>query len=106
MHPRSGDRKGGHSKGDGRPEAPDQRSRGQETVVGGTSDQKGRIFHLRDTTHPPEAGDDGTRRRPWRRRRLNDLTDGATDWSTAHLLARLELIRAQVEAVVAARRQR
>ena len=36
---------------------------------------------------------------------MNDLTDGATDWSTAHLLARLELIRAQVEAVVSARRR-
>ena len=28
-----------------------------------------------------------------------------TDWSTAHLLARLELVKAQVEAIVAARRQ-
>ncbi len=51
--------KGGHGQGDGRPRPPTSAQGGIETVVGGTSDQKGRIFHLRDTTHPPETGDDG-----------------------------------------------
>jgi hypothetical protein len=33
---------------------------GQERVVGGTRDEKGRIFRLRDMTHAPETGDGGT----------------------------------------------
>jgi Pvc16 N-terminal domain len=32
---------------------------GQETVVGGTFDHKGRVFHLRDTTYHPETDDGG-----------------------------------------------
>jgi len=36
---------------------------------------------------------------------LSDPATDTTDWSTAHLLARLELVRAQVEAAVAARRK-
>ena len=44
-------------------------------------------------------------RPPARRSRLSTAADEAANWSTAHLLAHLELVRAQVEAVVAARRQ-
>ena len=66
--------KAGHEPRRREAQAPDQRQGRHETVVSGTSDQKGRIFHLpRATTR--EGRRDGARRRPWRRRRLNDLTD-------------------------------
>jgi hypothetical protein len=32
---------------------------GQETIVGGTADQRGRVFHMRDTTYRAETGDGG-----------------------------------------------
>jgi hypothetical protein len=58
--PKGRRRKQGHSKGDGSPEPPTNARGGQETVVAGTRDEKGRIFHLRDTTYTLQTPDDAS----------------------------------------------
>ncbi len=57
---KGGASKGGRSKKRDKPGAPEGGQEGQETVVGGTGDKRGRIFRLRDTTYAPGNGDDAS----------------------------------------------
>ena len=87
----------------------DSEGEGRERVVGGVPPKRGAysisstslMARELSTTSPAHERP----RPPARRSRLSTAADEAANWSTAHLLAHLELVRAQVEAVVAARRQ-